>query len=74
VDYIVCLKVNCCGCTIYVPLDIGKCTPRGACTPGWEPLLLRNPFASYGRIMTSKAAIVASAGVKGSRQKTTLDV
>jgi len=22
-----------------VPLQIGKCTPRGTCTPGWEPLL-----------------------------------
>jgi len=24
--------------TLNVPLQIGKCTPRGTCTPGWEPL------------------------------------
>ena len=23
--------------TLNVPLRIGKCTPRGTCTPGWEP-------------------------------------
>ena len=25
--------------TLHVPLQIGKCTPKGACTSGWEPLL-----------------------------------
>jgi len=25
--------------TLNVPLQIGKCTPRGTCTPGCEPLL-----------------------------------
>jgi len=24
--------------TLNVPLQIGKCTPGGTCTPGWEPL------------------------------------
>jgi len=24
--------------TLNVPLRIGKCTTRGPCTPGWEPL------------------------------------
>jgi len=24
--------------TSNVPLQIGKCTPRGTCTPGWESL------------------------------------
>jgi len=24
--------------TSNVPLRIGKCTPGGTCTPGWEPL------------------------------------
>ena len=25
--------------TLNVPLQIGKCTPEGTCTPGWESLL-----------------------------------
>jgi len=25
--------------TLNVPLQIGKCTCRGTCTPGWEPLV-----------------------------------
>jgi len=25
-----------------VPLRIGKCTPGGTCTPGWEPLIYNN--------------------------------
>jgi len=25
--------------TLNVPLEIGKCTPRGTCTPGWETLV-----------------------------------
>jgi len=24
--------------TLNLPLRIGKCTTRGPCTPGWEPL------------------------------------
>jgi len=24
--------------TLNVPLEIGKCTPMGTCTPVWEPL------------------------------------
>jgi len=28
--------------TLNVPLQIGKCTPGGTCTPGWEPLSLTN--------------------------------
>jgi len=24
--------------TLNVPLQVGKCTPGGTCTPGWEPL------------------------------------
>ena len=24
--------------TLNVPLEIDKCTPKGTCTPGWEPL------------------------------------
>jgi len=24
--------------TLNVPLWIGKCTPKGTCTPDWEPL------------------------------------
>jgi len=24
--------------TLNVPLQIGRCTPEGTCTPGWEPL------------------------------------
>ena len=28
--------------TFYVPLRIGKCTPGGICTPGWEPLYYSN--------------------------------
>jgi len=24
--------------TLNVPLQIGKCTPTGTCTPVWEPL------------------------------------
>jgi len=31
--------------TLNVPLRIGKCTPRGTCTPGWETLIYRK-FAS----------------------------
>jgi len=25
--------------TLNVHLQIGKCNPRGTCTPGWEPLV-----------------------------------
>jgi len=25
--------------TLNAPIQIGKCTPRGTCIPGWEPLL-----------------------------------
>jgi len=24
--------------TLNVPIQIGKCTLRGTCTPGWDPL------------------------------------
>ena len=27
--------------TVNVVLRIGKCTPGGTCTPGWEPLLAK---------------------------------
>ena len=30
--------------TLNVPLQIGKCTPGGICTPGWEPLFYINRF------------------------------
>jgi len=31
-------ELICCGCTINVLLQIGKCTPRGTCIPGWQSL------------------------------------
>jgi len=30
--------------TLNVPLQIGKSTPGGTCTPGWEPLDYTNGF------------------------------
>jgi len=36
-------KLICSKCTINVPFQIGKCTPRGTCIPVWEPVL-RNLF------------------------------
>jgi len=34
-----------------VPLQIGKCTPGGTCTPGWEPLVYM-VYAFFIRKMT----------------------
>jgi len=34
-----CSHIGCIGLRPALPLQIGKCTPRGTCTPGWEPLV-----------------------------------
>jgi len=33
--------------TLNVPIRIGKRTPRGTCTPGWEPLVYHDRNSEY---------------------------
>ena len=49
--------------TLNVPLRIGKCTPRGTCTPGWEPL----PYTD-GPETSNKYAFMRYISVSGDEQ------